>query len=180
MNCIANSVPPHYRRTPHHDQTRISHHLFNEYGLILLQGTRKVDWHLEHIGNNVSRCQRKPLGQGDIRNSVRLVDLDPDQVLVADVLNIVARVVGEDSSVARLEVDGPGIAVAGEDGGLGLASVEVQPLLSLLLVSHVLFQKGTRLRTLGCQWSSRRAPGLSVTKVAAIVLLMGKLVESIL
>lgn len=41
------------------------------------------------------------------------------------------RVVGEHGGVACAKVKGAGVGVAGEDGGLGLALVEVQPLLGL-------------------------------------------------
>lgn len=41
------------------------------------------------------------------------------------------RVVREHGGVACAKVKGAGVGVAGEDGGLGLALVEVQPLLGL-------------------------------------------------
>lgn len=86
------------------------------------------------------------------------------------------RVVREDGSVASGEVKGSGLGVANEDTGASSALVEVEPLLSLeqLAVDYTFVKR----RTLGCQCSSRRPLGSSSTIVAAIVLEMGKLVES--
>lgn len=105
------------------------------------------------------------------------------------------RVVGEDGRVAGAEVERSGGGVADEDGGLGGAFVEVEPFFGLFLYTRqfmlpiegkeglcigIWTEGKIKTLTFGCQCSSLKAPGFSVTKVAAIVLLIGKLVESIL
>lgn len=54
---------------------------FDENLLLLLQVRGNIDRNLQYTRDNISRCQCKPLCQRDIRDTVTLVDLNPDQVL---------------------------------------------------------------------------------------------------
>lgn len=66
-------------------------HLPNEDLLVLLELLDKLNGHLERLRHEVRGRQRKPLGERDVGDSVRLVDLDPDEVLVLGrVLNVVS------------------------------------------------------------------------------------------
>lgn len=139
--------------------------LLDEELLLLLERLDELDGHLERLRSHLGGCQGEPLRQGNIGDAVRFIDLDPDQVFrLGRVLDVVAgfllafyfflsfitsgpcdsrdgerhnapRVVGEGSRVTRAEVKGAGVAVANEDGGTSGALVEVQPLLSLRVLS---------------------------------------------
>ena len=91
------------------------------------------------------------MGERDVLDPVGLVDLDPEQLRVARVLDVMAcpssqlaflvsmsraeqvltAVVGEDGRVACCEVEGAGLLVADEDCSFGASPVEVEPLFSL-------------------------------------------------
>ncbi len=58
----------------------------------LLQLLDEAEGHVEHLRHNIGGCQSQPLSQGDVGDAVRLVNLDPDEVLgLRGVLNVVAR-----------------------------------------------------------------------------------------
>lgn len=107
-------------------------HLRDENLLLLLERLDELDGHLQRLGGHLRGSQGQPLSEGDVGDAVRLVDLDPDEILrLGGVLDVVARIVGEDGRIAGVEVKGARVAVASEDSGPGLAGVEVEPLLGL-------------------------------------------------
>lgn len=59
--------------------------------LLLLQALGKLKWDVENLGNNVCRSEREPLRERDVGDAVRLVDLNPDEVFVASILDVVSR-----------------------------------------------------------------------------------------
>ena len=83
----------------------------------------------------------------------------------------------QDSSDASAEVEGTSRCVADESGRSGLALYEIDPFFSLGTVNIDQFESAGEL-AVGCQWSSRNAPGFRVTTAAAIVVEIGKLRES--
>lgn len=86
--------------------------------LLLLQPLHNTDRNLEHIRNNIRRRERQPLRQTHIRHTLGFVNLNKRQVLCSrGVLDVVSRVIGENGGVARFEVEGARVGVAGEDGG---------------------------------------------------------------
>jgi len=104
----------------------------NENLLLLLQRLDKVHRHVQSLGSHLGGRQSEPLRQRNIGDSVRFVDLNPDQVLIlGGILDVVPRVVGENGRVAWGKVECPGVAIAGEDGRPGAPGVEVEPLLRL-------------------------------------------------
>lgn len=59
--------------------------------LLLLELLSNFEGNLESLGNEISRGKGKPLGQRDVGDAVRLVNLDPDKILsLRSVLNVVA------------------------------------------------------------------------------------------
>lgn len=173
--------------------------------LVLLELFNKLNRDLKCLCDNIWRCKSKPLCQGNISNVVRLVDLNPDQIfslgcvldimssLLVSILNElrvaiehVPRIIREHGGVTSSEVERSSIGVTNEGSSSGSPLMEVKPLFSLwkILVSDAQSCSGMlencEGHTLGCQWSSRKPPGLRVTYVAAIVFEIGKLVESIL
>ena len=103
--------------------------LRNQHLLPLLEILHHAQRQIEHLTHNITRRERQPLRQTNIRDPVRLIQLDPDEIRRPRVLNIVAAVVREHRRVARLEVERARVAVADEDGRAGVASMEVQPFL---------------------------------------------------
>lgn len=76
------------RLTPVHNRHLT---LCNENLLLLLNVLDEININLERLRRNLWRCQRKPLRQRNVRDTVRLVDFDPDEVLVlGGILNVVA------------------------------------------------------------------------------------------
>lgn len=66
------------------------HTLCNENLLLLLNVLDESNIHLERLCRNLRRCQRKPLRQRNVRDTVRLVDFDPDEVFVlGGIFNVV-------------------------------------------------------------------------------------------
>ena len=59
--------------------------------LLFLELVDKLNGDLENLGYNLGWCESKPLRQWDVRDAVRFVDLDPDEVLVTCVLNVMAE-----------------------------------------------------------------------------------------
>ena len=73
------------------------------------------------------------MGERDIGDTVTLVDFNPDQGLgVGSVLDVVTAVVRENGSVTSAEIKGARLGSSEEDGGAGLALVEVEPFFGLL------------------------------------------------
>lgn len=76
-------MPPHIRQA-----TRF---LLNQYLFLLLQLLGDTERDLENLRHQLRGRQSKPLRQGDVRHSVRLVNLHPDEVFsVRRILNIMA------------------------------------------------------------------------------------------
>lgn len=94
--------------------------------LLLLQSTNNINTNIQDLSHNIRRSQSQPLRQTDISNSLRFVDLNPNQVLSwRSILDIVTRVIRECSGVSCLEVDRASVLVADEYCCLSLAAVEV-------------------------------------------------------
>jgi hypothetical protein len=74
--------------------------LCNQDLLVLLQRLHEVNGHIQHIRNDIRWCERKPLLQGDVCDTVCLIYLDPDQVLFASVLDIMSK----DKSATTLSI----------------------------------------------------------------------------
>lgn len=73
------------------------------------------------------------MGEGDIGNTIGLVDFDPDKRFgLRGVLDIVAAVVGENGGVSGAKVECTGFGISEEDGGASFTLVEVEPFLGLL------------------------------------------------
>ncbi len=97
-------------------------HLCQNQLLLRLELLHHSRRNLQRAGHDVGRGQGEPLGEADVDHPIALVDLDPDQRLVARrVLHKVAGVVREDGRVAGGEVEGAGGGAADEDGGAGVA-----------------------------------------------------------
>lgn len=65
-------------------------HLREKHLLLLLELVDKADGNLQGLGYDVGRGQRQPLGQRDVGDTVRLVDLNPDEVFgLGRVLDVV-------------------------------------------------------------------------------------------
>lgn len=100
--------------------------------LLLLDLLDNININLQDVSNDVWWRERKPLSQRDICNTITLVELDPDKLLgLRGILDIMTRVIRENSSVAGSEVKGTSVRRAKEDSSSSLALMEVKPLLSL-------------------------------------------------
>jgi hypothetical protein len=73
-----------------HVLTSFHEKLFNQDLLLLLQFVNELNRYLEYLRHNVRRRKSQPLGQRNVSHTVRLVDFNPDKVLIANVLNVVA------------------------------------------------------------------------------------------
>lgn len=81
--------------------------------LLLLQLLHHRNGNLERLRNDIGRSQCQPLREGNIRHSVRLIDLNPDQVFrLGRVFDVMPGVVWESGGVAGPEIEGPGICSA--------------------------------------------------------------------
>jgi hypothetical protein len=89
-------------------------------------------------------------------------------------------VIGKNGSISGREVKSARVAVADEDSRPTFTFMEVQPLLGLRAMSRCRRTSNWVRLTVGCQCNSRKPFGSSTTNVAAIVVAIGKLVESIL
>jgi len=157
--------------------------------LLLLQRLRKAQWHLQRPRHNIRRRQRQPLAQTNISHPITLIDLNPRKIVrLRSILDVVAAVIGEHGCVTGLEVEGAGVAVADEDGGAAGAGVEVEPFLGVGVPVELYVGGIMSVYSSSCcgYWgeissirTSRRDPGVSVMNVAARVVAIGKLVESI-
>lgn len=77
--------------------------------LILLQLVNDVDGNINSSGSNVVWSESEPLGEGYISNPVGLIKLKIDKLFIlGDVLNIMASVIWEDTSVAGGKIEGTG------------------------------------------------------------------------
>ena len=178
-----------YTRMPAITPTSLSLLRLNKILLLLLQCLRKAQRHLQRPGHNIRRRQRKPLTQANISHPITLINLNPRQIVrLRSILNVMAAVVGEHGCIAGLEVEGAGVAVADEDGGAAGAGVEVEPFLGVGVPVELYVGGIMSVCSSSCcgYWgeilsirTSRRDPGVSVMNVAARVVAIGKLVESI-
>lgn len=63
----------------------------NQDLLLLLDLLGKLQRDLESLGHDIRRRECEPLRQADVGDTLRLVDLDPDEILVlGGVLNVVS------------------------------------------------------------------------------------------
>lgn len=63
----------------------------NDNLLLLLQALHHIDINLQNIRDNIGRGERQPLRQGDISNTIGLVNLDEGEVFGGGcVLNVMA------------------------------------------------------------------------------------------
>lgn len=107
------SLNPPLPSPPKLSQSRSQTNLGNNQLLLLLEPLRNLKRDLQRLRHDPRRRQRQPLRQRDVNHAIAFVDFDPLQRLVRGrVLNVVARVIGEDGGVAGGEVEGAG-------GGLG-------------------------------------------------------------
>tara|TARA_R110002060_G_scaffold26924_1_gene36550 strand:+ start:1341 stop:1703 length:363 start_codon:yes stop_codon:yes gene_type:complete len=96
--------------------------------LLVLQLIHHTSRDFQRVRNDIRRCKCQPLRERDIRHTIRLVDLNPNQRLIlGGVLNVVAAVVWKYGCVTRAEIEGAGIGTTNEDGRASGTSVEVEP-----------------------------------------------------
>lgn len=66
----------------------------NQHLLLLLHALHNMHGQLKHVRHYARRRQREPLCQSDVRDTIALVQLDPDQVLrVGGVLDVMSCLV---------------------------------------------------------------------------------------
>lgn len=179
----------------------------NDQLLLLLQPSHDIDGDIQRLRYQRRRREGQPLSKRDVGDAVGLEDLDPHKLLSLGrvpacdgqrlrgsrpgrwvcLLDVMARVIWENGTVTRCEVECSSLLVAHEDCCASLALSEVHPFLDLgvrqypqVVSLHLPAQKDdhSSLLTVGCQCNSRRPPGLIRTTDAAIVLEIGKLLES--
>lgn len=72
------------------------------------------------------------MAEGDVSDTVGLIELKVDKLLgLGGVLDIMARVVWENTGITSGEVEGSGKTTTDIDSSTGISAVEVEPLLSL-------------------------------------------------
>lgn len=113
-------APPHESR------------LLDDELLVLLDLLDDLDWYIDGGGSDVRRSKGEPLAERDIGDTVGLVNFKVDKLLgLRGVLNVVARVVWEDTSITSSEVEGSGKTTTNVDSSTGVSAVEVEPFLGL-------------------------------------------------
>jgi hypothetical protein len=62
--------------------------LFDQDLLLLLQALSKVQGNIEDLSDDICGGKSEPLRERNVGDTIRLVDLNPDQVLVASVFDV--------------------------------------------------------------------------------------------